>query len=80
MQHHGHALAHIIVMMNFNCRSSQGHHGLKCRELKQHAHSRGSHAFTHTYINTVTTTSYMYTSAAGKFSVQIHMKWNMERS
>ena len=42
--------------MNFNWRSSHGHHGSKRRELTQHAHSRGSHAFTHTLINTVTTT------------------------
>ena len=28
----------------------------KCRELAQHVYSRGSHAFTHTYINTVTIT------------------------
>ena len=34
------------------------YHGSKRRELAQHAHTRGSHAFTHsdTYINTVTTT------------------------
>ena len=39
-------------------RSSHGHHGSKRRELVQHAHSRGSHAFTHTLTSTqlVTTT------------------------
>ena len=41
-------------MKNFNRCSSPGHHGSKCCELAQHAHSRGSHAYTHT--NTVTTT------------------------
>ena len=36
-------------MKNFNRRSSSGHHGSEHREqLAQHAHSRGSHAFTHT--------------------------------
>ena len=40
--------------MNFNKRNSHGNgHGSKRRELAQHAHSRGAHAFTHTlYINT----------------------------
>ena len=47
----------IIIMKNFNRRSSHGHHGSKRHKLAQHAHSRGSHTFTHTlYINTVTTT------------------------
>ena len=46
-------------MKNFNRRSSHGNHGSKRRELAaQHAHSHGSHAFaSHTYIDTVTTTS-----------------------
>ena len=35
-------------MKNFNTRSSHGHHGSKRRELAQHAHSRRSHALTHT--------------------------------
>ena len=34
-------------MQNFNKRNSHGHHGSKRRELAQHAHSSGSHAFTH---------------------------------
>ena len=47
----------MIIIMNFNGRNSHGNHGSKRRELAQHAHSHGSHAFTHTlYINTVTTT------------------------
>ena len=34
---------------NYNRRNSRGHHGSKRRELaQQHAHSRGSLAFTHT--------------------------------
>ena len=43
---------------NFNRRGFHGQHGSKRRELAQHAHSRGSHAFTRTliYINTVITT------------------------
>ena len=46
-------------MKNFTRRNSDGHHGSKRRELAQHSHSRGSHAFTHTlYIYTVTTTWY----------------------
>ena len=32
----------------FNRHTSYDHHGSKRRELAQHAHSRGSHAFTHT--------------------------------
>ena len=44
-------------MKNFNRRSPHVHHGSKRRKLAQRAHSRGSHAFTHTlYINTFTTT------------------------
>ena len=43
----------IIIIMNFNRRNSHANHGSKRRELVQHAHSRGSHAFIHTlYINT----------------------------
>ena len=39
--------------LGHNRRSSHGHHGSKRRELAHHAHSRGSHAFSHTlYINT----------------------------
>ena len=37
----------IIIMNKFNRRDSRGHHGSKRHELaQQHAHSRGSHAFT----------------------------------
>ena len=43
-------------MMNINRCNSHGHHGSKRRELAQHAHSSGSHAFTHTLTSTVTTT------------------------
>ena len=46
-------------MKNFNRCSSHGHHGSQSQRHKmvQHAHSHGSHAFTHTlYTNTVTTT------------------------
>ena len=39
-------------MKNFNRRSSHGHHGSKRLELAQDAHSRGSHAFTHTRTST----------------------------
>ena len=47
----------IIIMKNFNKRSSHVDHGSKHRELAQHAHLRGPHAFTLTlYINTVITT------------------------
>ena len=54
----------IIIMKNFHRRSSHGHRGSKRRELAQHAHSRGSHAFTHTlYINTVTTTTWCEAAA-----------------
>ena len=35
-------------MKNFNRCSSHDHHGSKCCELAQHAHSRGLQAFTHT--------------------------------
>ena len=42
----------IIMMKNFNRRSSHGDHGSKLHELAQRAHSRGSHAFTHTLTST----------------------------
>ena len=52
-------------MKNFNRCNSHGHHGSKHRELAQHAHSRGSQAFTHTLdINTVTTTVVQSASSA----------------
>ena len=45
------------VLKNFNRCNSHGHHDSKRHELKQHAHSHGSHGFTCTlYINTVTAT------------------------
>ena len=37
----------IIIMKNFSRRNSHGHHGSKRRDLAQHTHSHGSHAFTH---------------------------------
>ena len=40
------------LMKNFNSRDSHGHHGSKRRELVQHGHSHGSHAFTHTVTST----------------------------
>ena len=42
----------IIIMKNFNRCSSHDHHGSKRCKLAQHAHSHGSHAFTHTLIST----------------------------
>ena len=39
-------------MKNFNRSSSNGHHDSKLRELAQHAHSRGSHTYTHTLKST----------------------------
>ena len=39
-------------MKNFNRYCSHGHHGSKHQKLAQHAHSRGSHAFTHTLTST----------------------------
>ena len=39
-------------MKKCNRRTSHGHHGSKRRELAQHAHSRESHAFTHTPTST----------------------------
>ena len=39
-------------MKNVNKRNSHGDHGSKRRELAQHAHSRGSHAFTRTLAST----------------------------
>ena len=38
----------MIIMKNFNRRSSHDDHDSKHRKLAHHAHSRGSHAFTHT--------------------------------
>ena len=51
----------VIIIKNFNRRDPHGHHGSKCRELAQHAHSHGSHAFTHT--RTSTTISIIHTLA-----------------
>ena len=45
----------ILIMKNCNRSGSRVYHGSKRCELVQHAHSHGSHAFTHSYINTVTT-------------------------
>ena len=42
----------IMIMKNFNRRDSHGHHGSKRRELAQHTHSCGSHAFTHARTST----------------------------
>ena len=42
----------IIIMKNFNRRRFHGHHGSKCCKLVQHAHSCGSHTFTHTLSST----------------------------
>ena len=45
----------IIIIMNCNSRgSSHSHHGPKRRELAQHAHWRGSHAFAHALTSTST--------------------------
>ena len=38
----------IIIIMNFDRRSSHGHHGSKRHELAQHAHSCGLHALART--------------------------------
>ena len=46
----------IIVMKNFNRRSSHGHHGSKRHELAPHALTWIAHIHSHTYMNTVTTT------------------------
>ena len=43
-------------MKNFKRRNSYGHHGSKRRALVQYVHSPGSHSFSRTFINTVTTT------------------------
>ena len=47
---------YVIITKNFNTLDSHGDHGAKRRELAQHIHSHGSHAFTHTLNDTVTTT------------------------
>ena len=54
----------ITIMKNFNRRNSHGHHGSKRRELAQHAHSHGLHAFT--YIN-----SYIITTMLCKAPAQL---------
>ena len=43
----GHTACRQVIMKNFNRRDCHGHHGSKRRELARHAHSHGSHAFTH---------------------------------
>ena len=60
----------IIIMKNFNKHSSIGHHGSKCRELAQHAHSRGPHAFTHTL------TSTQLQSRCAKRQLSYYIIWN----
>ena len=42
-------LLFFLIMKNFNRRSSHSRHGSKRRKVAQHAHSRGSHVFTHTF-------------------------------
>ena len=61
-------------MKNYNRRSSHGHHGSKRRELAQHAHSTWiAHMHSHTYINTVTTTSLCEAVS----SVSYYRIWNL---
>ena len=65
-------------MKNFNRRSSRGNHGSKRRELVQHTHSRGSHAFTHTLTSTQLQPrgakrqlSYYFSVHSGSFPVSV---------
>ena len=54
----------LIIMKNFNRRDSHGHHGSKRRELAQHAHSHGSHAFTHAFTSTQLQPWYQFQNSA----------------
>ena len=54
-------------MKNFNRCDSYGHHSSKCRELAQHVHSYGSHAFTHTQYIQYNTIQYNFIVPVGKF-------------
>ena len=60
----------IIIMKNFNRRSSHSHHGSKRGELRKHAHSRGSHAFTHTL------TSIQLQPRCAKRQLNYYIIWN----
>ena len=68
-----------IIIKNFNRRNSHGHHGSKHRELAQHAHSHGSHAFTHTHFTSAQLQprgvkyqlSHYFSVHAGSFRVSI---------
>ena len=69
----------VITMKNFNRRNFHGHdHGSKWRELAQHAHSHGSHAFTDTLTSTQLQPrgakrqlSYYFSAHAGSFRVSV---------
>ena len=62
-------------MKNFNWRTFHGHHGSKRRELEQHAHSHGSHAFPHTPTSTQLTHGVRSASVAiTEFGIHFNMK------
>ena len=68
-------------MKNFNRCSSHGYHGSKRCELLQHAHSCGSHAFTHTLTSTQLQPcgakrqlSYYFSVHAGSFHVSVSQR------
>ena len=62
----------ILLIKIFNWRSFHGHHGSKRRELAQHTHSRGSHAFTHT----LTVTSTQLQPLRAKRQLSYYIIWN----
>ena len=68
-----HNLLLCYVMKNFNRRDSHGHHGSKRRELAQHAHSRGSHTFTHALTSTQ---PYNHLARSASSAISFHCNWS----
>ena len=67
-------------MKNFNRCSSHGDHSSKHRELSQHPHSCGSHAFTHTHTSTQlqprTSTQLHLQPCCVKHQLSYYIIWN----
>ena len=66
-----------ITMNDEVSRNSHGHHGSTHRELVQHTHSHGSHAFSHTLTSTLESRavkrqlSYYFSEHVGSFHVSV---------
>ena len=65
-------------MKYFIRRSSHGHHGSKRLELVQHAHLRGSHAFTHT-LNSYNHIVRSASSAITELGIQFFLRYLIQK-